>query len=163
IDAHTGGGCACALVQSTDGYGPQSLATMPPQPLSSSTVVVPHSFAALHAPSTRVPWHVPVVTHTGGLSYALQSLSAAQQSPAPRPPRSSSPFSAVPPSWSAQLATSASPSQADGDVHAGAREYDDGQSCATPQQSPAPQQKPFWQWPLLQRRSSVPHESPSSR
>jgi hypothetical protein len=72
------------FVHTVAGYGPQSDAWMPAQPESSSTVVVPHSFCALHAPSTRVPWHVPGVLHTGALSYALQSLSFAQQSPAPQ-------------------------------------------------------------------------------
>jgi hypothetical protein len=71
----------CIELQNTAGYGPHELASSPAQPESSATVAVPHWFCAEHVPSTRVPWHVLAVLHTGAWSYALQSLSAAQQSP----------------------------------------------------------------------------------
>ena len=68
VDAHTGGVCAVPGPQICGGYGPHALASMPEQPESSSTVVVPHWNVGLHAPSILVPWHVPGVLHTAAWS-----------------------------------------------------------------------------------------------
>src|SRR5574338_177020 len=81
LEGHVGGDCAVALVQICAGYGPHALASMPAQPESSCTDAVVHWKVGEQTPSTRVPWQVPGVSHTGAWSYALQSFEAAQQSP----------------------------------------------------------------------------------
>ena len=52
------------------------------------------------------------------------------------------------------------PWQVAGEPHAAAALYESGQSPVTAQQSPAPQQNPFWQWPL-EHWPPLPHGSPS--
>ena len=64
VVAHEGGVCAVPLLQTCGGYGPHALASMPEQPESSSTVVVPHWKVGPHTPSTLVPWQLPGVLQT---------------------------------------------------------------------------------------------------
>ena len=52
------------------------------------------------------------------------------------------------------------PWQVTGEPHAAAALYESGQSAVAAQQSPAPQQNPFWQCPD-EHWPSLPHGSPS--
>ncbi len=63
--AQVGGDCAVALVHTTAGYGPQALASIVAQPLSSSRVAVVHCLVGEQTPSTRVAWQVPGVAQVG--------------------------------------------------------------------------------------------------
>src|SRR5688572_9234677 len=81
LSPHAGGSWTAPPTQTADGYGPQSLATLPAMHAeSSATPVAVSHVLALHTAWSLSPWHVAGEVHTAAEEYcAGQSFSVAQQ------------------------------------------------------------------------------------